>query len=144
MLLPKSPYDNVPESERVKLQAMVPQDDKFLIQSVFPQRGILLFAVESFVHALANDLKKYGINYYSDTNAECLIAFIRVRTNPELTNHKPERPHPRTASGLCESSSESPSESSDVHESPSGRIGRSGKRQSNQKEIKSTRQKSRE
>ncbi len=137
MPTPKSPYDNIPEDQRIKLQAMVPECDKFLIQSVFPQRGILLFAVESFIYALANDLRKHGLTYYSPDNADALISLIRQRTDPGLTDNRSDKVVIRTTPGIRSAIEDPKVVASNLHESPEGRIGRSGGGKSNKK-VKSS------
>ncbi len=126
MALPKSPYDHIPESDRVRIQAMVPLCDKLFIQSIYPERGILLFLTESFIHAIVSDLRLLGINSYSPENADLVISLVRERTGPKPVDNGSEQAVSGTTSGLRQSDADLAVESSNLHESPSGRVGRRG------------------
>ena len=124
--IPRSPYAHLDEAQVSKLQAVVSTEDKLLLQSICPQRGLLLYIVESITFSLVNDLKHHGINHYSPENAERLFTFIRQRTDPKLTHDGHLEVKPAGTQGVCITTADSPVIPSDTHESLSGRVRRRG------------------
>lgn len=58
--------------------------DKKTIRSVCPDNGILNRMGQLFFHAIAEDLRRLDIKYYSPQNEQQLIESIRRRTDPSL------------------------------------------------------------
>ena len=128
--IPRSPYAHLDEAQVSKLQAVVSTEDKLLLQSICPQRGLLLYIVESITFSLVNDLKHHGINHYSPENAERLFAFIRQRTDPKLTHDGHLQAGPSTTPGVCLPTPDPALLAADVNQSFPGRVGRGRTRES--------------
>lgn len=130
-----SPYKAVPEVEKSKLQAMVKTTDKHFLQSIHPERGILLYAVERLVHAIVDDLKKENITHYSPENATRLVKLINDRTALRTADQISGPNVSRGTAGTPEGAKSSANLPANLSKTPKSRGAKGGKKEGGQRKT---------
>lgn len=125
-----SPYKNLPEVEKSKVQALVKTSDKLFLQSIHPERGILLYAIERLIHAIVDDLHKENITHYTPENATRLVKLINDRTTLR-TADEVSRPDERGGTaGASKGATGSPNQPANLPQTPKSGGAKGGKEKS--------------
>ena len=81
------PYRNLPEDELVKAQCLVSAEDKTLLMSIYPDRGINTLLIQYAYKHAADFIRKHSLSYQS---SDVLIRAIEEssfrRTTPRRTS----------------------------------------------------------
>lgn len=86
MICPASPYSTLPDDQLVKLQAMVSKQDKELMITILPDRGLYTFALATFIKRTADFIRLHDLDYLNDADQRALINFI-AGTDDGLRQH---------------------------------------------------------
>jgi len=130
-----SPYRNLPEVEKSKVQALVKTTDKLFLQSIHPERGLLLYAVERLVHALVDDLKKENITHYTPENATRLVKLINNRTALRTTDQSSGPNECGGTAGASKDTKSSPNLPANVPKTPKSGGTKDGKKEVRQRKT---------
>lgn len=89
MICPPSPYAQFPETELVKLQALVSRADKELLMTILPDRGLYTYVLAITIKRAADFIRINDLDY-NDTDQRRLIDFL-ARTDNGFRQHAPAR-----------------------------------------------------
>jgi hypothetical protein len=119
-----NPYTNLSQEQMVRAQLWVDPKDKYLLNSVFPLRGIETFMLAGLYQQVCKELRELNITSYSPENATIVTDLIARHLAPvSLSGERPitnesggvdevRQPHPNT-----------PNLTPDVHKATKGRRG---------------------
>jgi hypothetical protein len=130
-----SPYKNLPEVEKSKVQALVKTSDKLFLQSIHPERGILLYAVERLIHAIVDDLHKENITHYTPENATRLVKLINNRTALRTADQSSGPNECGGTAGASKGATSSPNQPANLPQTPKSGGTKGGKKEVRQRKT---------